>query len=62
MLFSTATGYALRALAAMPEDGSYSLAKDLASKAAAPAMYPSTITAQPLVAHTRTAQNSVPPC
>ena len=39
MLFSTATGYALRALAAMPEDGSYSLAKDLASKLGLPGPY-----------------------
>jgi len=39
MLFSTATGYALRALAAMPEDGSYSLAKDLASHLALPGPY-----------------------
>jgi len=39
MLFSTATGYALRALAAMPEDGSYSLAKDLASNLELPGPY-----------------------
>ena len=39
MLFSTATGYALRALAAMPEDGSYSLAKDLASNLGLPGPY-----------------------
>ena len=39
MLFSTATGYALRALAAMPEDGSYSLAKDLAAKLGLPGPY-----------------------
>ena len=39
MLFSTATGYALRALAAMPEDGSYSLAKDLAAKLELPGPY-----------------------
>jgi Rrf2 family protein len=43
MLFSTATGYALRALAAMPEDGSYSLAKDLASQLALPGPYLSKI-------------------
>ncbi len=39
MLFSTATGYALRALAAMPEDGTYSLAKDLASHLELPGPY-----------------------
>jgi Rrf2 family protein len=39
MLFSTATGYALRALAALPEDGSYSLAKDLASQLDLPGPY-----------------------
>ena len=39
MLFSTATGYALRALAAMPEDGSYSLAKDLAHHLGLPGPY-----------------------
>ncbi len=39
MLFSTATGYALRALAALPEDGTYSLAKDLASRLALPGPY-----------------------
>jgi Rrf2 family protein len=39
MLFSTATGYALRALAAMPEDGRYSLAKDLASQLGLPGPY-----------------------
>jgi Rrf2 family protein len=39
MLFSTATGYALRALAAMPEDGSYSLAKDLAANLGLPGPY-----------------------
>ena len=39
MLFSTGTGYALRALAALPEDGSYSLAKDLASSLELPAPY-----------------------
>jgi Rrf2 family iron-sulfur cluster assembly transcriptional regulator len=31
MLYSVATGYALQALAALPEDGSFYLAKDLAS-------------------------------
>jgi Rrf2 family protein len=39
MLFSTATGYALRALAALPEDGSYCLAKDLASRLDLPGPY-----------------------
>ena len=39
MLFSTATGYALRALAVMPEDGSYSLAKNLASSLDLPGPY-----------------------
>jgi len=39
MLFSTATGYALRALAALPEDGSYCLAKDLASQLGLPGPY-----------------------
>ena len=39
MLFSTATGYALRALAALPEDGTYSLAKDLASHLDLPGPY-----------------------
>ncbi len=39
MLFSTATGYALRALAALPEDGTYSLAKDLASRLELPGPY-----------------------
>ncbi len=39
MLFSTATGYALRALAALPEDGTFRLAKDLASKLALPGPY-----------------------
>ncbi|HEY3399074.1 MAG TPA: Rrf2 family transcriptional regulator [Geothrix sp.] len=39
MLFTTATGYALRALAAMPEDGSYCLAKDLASRLELPGPY-----------------------
>ncbi len=39
MLFSTATGYALRALAALPEDGTFSLAKDLASQLELPGPY-----------------------
>ena len=39
MLFSTATGYALRALAALPEDGSYCLAKDLATDLTLPGPY-----------------------
>jgi Rrf2 family protein len=39
MLFSTAAGYSLRALAAMPEDGSYCLAKDLASSLGLPGPY-----------------------
>jgi Rrf2 family transcriptional regulator, iron-sulfur cluster assembly transcription factor len=39
MLFSTATGYALRALAALPADGTFSLAKDLASKLELPGPY-----------------------
>jgi Rrf2 family protein len=39
MLFSSATGYALRALAALPEDGSFSLAKNLASRLELPGPY-----------------------
>lgn len=39
MLFTTATGYALRALAALPEDGSFCLAKDLASSLELPGPY-----------------------
>jgi len=39
MLFSTATGYALRALAALPEDGTYCLAKDLSSRLGLPGPY-----------------------
>jgi len=39
MRFSTATGYALQALAALPEDDSYSLAKNLASRLALPGPY-----------------------
>jgi Rrf2 family protein len=39
MLFSTATGYALRALAALPEDGAFCLAKDLSSQLDLPGPY-----------------------
>jgi Rrf2 family iron-sulfur cluster assembly transcriptional regulator len=39
MLYSTGTGYALRALAALPEDGAFLLARDLAEKAELPAPY-----------------------
>ena len=39
MLFSTATAYALQALAALPEDGSYTLAKDLSQELALPGPY-----------------------
>jgi len=39
MLFSTATGYALRALAALPEDGTFCLAKDLSSRLELPGPY-----------------------
>jgi Rrf2 family protein len=39
MLFSTATGYALRALAALPEDGTYCLAKNLSSRLGIPGPY-----------------------
>ncbi len=39
MLFTTATGYALRALGALPEDGSYCLAKDLAARLELPGPY-----------------------
>ncbi len=39
MLFSTATGYALRALAALPEDGTFCLAKDLSSQLDLPGPY-----------------------
>ena len=39
MLFTTATGYALRALAALPEDGSYCLAKDLSTQLVLPGPY-----------------------
>lgn len=39
MLFSVATGYALRALAALPEDGSFRLTKDLAEALDLPKPY-----------------------
>jgi Rrf2 family protein len=39
MLFSSATGYALRALAILPEDGSYSLALALARELNLPGPY-----------------------
>jgi len=39
MLFSTATGYALQALAAMPEDGSFCLAKSLSEELRLPGPY-----------------------
>jgi len=39
MLFSNATGYALRALAALPEDGTFRLAKDLAADLSLPGPY-----------------------
>lgn len=39
MLYSVGTGYALRSLAAMPEDGTYVLSKDLASKLNLPGPY-----------------------
>ena len=39
MLFSTATAYALQALAALPEDGSYTLAKDLSEELQLPGPY-----------------------
>ena len=39
MLFSTATGYALRTLAVLPEDGTYSLAKQLAITLELPGPY-----------------------
>ena len=39
MLFTTATGYALRALAGLPEDGSFCLAKDLAARLGIPGPY-----------------------
>ena len=39
MLFTVATGYALQALASLPEDGSYAMAKDLAENLHLPAPY-----------------------
>ncbi len=39
MLFSTATGYALQALAALPQDGRYCLAKDMAKALGLPGPY-----------------------
>jgi Rrf2 family protein len=39
MIFSTATAYALQALAALPEDGSYSQAKDLSEELSLPGPY-----------------------
>ena len=39
MLYTTATGYALRALAALPEDGTFSLAKNLSSSLELPGPY-----------------------
>jgi len=39
MLYSMATGYALRALAALPEDGTYLQAKDLAGRVELPGPY-----------------------
>ena len=39
MLFSTATAYALQALAVLPEDGTYRLAKDLSGDLALPGPY-----------------------
>lgn len=39
MIFSTTTGYALRVLTSMPEDGSYRFAKDLAGQLALPGPY-----------------------
>ncbi|MBI4912444.1 MAG: Rrf2 family transcriptional regulator [Acidobacteria bacterium] len=39
MLFSTATAYALQALAELPEDGSFSLAKDLSDRLTLPGPY-----------------------
>jgi len=43
MLFSTATGYALQALAALPDDGSYCLAKTLSEELHLPGPYLSKI-------------------
>jgi Rrf2 family protein len=39
MIFSTTTGYALRVLTSLPEDGSYHFAKDLAGQLALPGPY-----------------------
>ncbi len=39
MTYSTGTGYALRSLAAMPEDGRYALSKDLARTLGLPGPY-----------------------
>lgn len=39
MLFSSATGYALRTLAILPEDGEYSLVKHLATELELPGAY-----------------------
>lgn len=39
MIFSTATGYALQALAAMPDDGSYCLAKNISDELDLPGPY-----------------------
>lgn len=39
MLFSTATAYALQALAALPEDGRYTLARDLSDELSLPGPY-----------------------
>lgn len=39
MLYSMGTGYALRALAALPEDGTYLLAKELAVRVELPGPY-----------------------
>lgn len=39
MLFASATGYALRALAILPEDGRYRLAQDLAQELEIPGPY-----------------------
>lgn len=39
MIFSTATGYALQALAALPGDGSFRLAKNLAETLSLPGPY-----------------------
>lgn len=39
MLFTVASGYALQALAHMPEDGSFMMAKDLSEQLKLPAPY-----------------------